>query len=174
MTVRPPAGTLAGMSEQAQYTIILASGQRFGPADLDTIAQWAREGRVPRDSVLQAASPDAPPRSVLAVPMLAAIIGAPPTVAGPVVAPADSVLSTIIPYRNSAALTAYYLGVIALIPFLGLFAAPFAIGFGVFGIRAYHRDPRCRGVVHAWVGIALGLLSVVIAALILLVVVPYL
>lgn len=158
------------MSEQARYLIILADGRRFGPADLDTVAQWAREGRVPRDAVLQADDPGSPPRSVLAVPMLASIIGAPPTVTGPVVAPADSVLSTIIPYRNSAALTAYYLGVIALIPFLGLFAAPFAIGFGVVGIRAYYRDPRCRGVVHAWVGIALGLLSVVIAALILIVV----
>jgi hypothetical protein len=160
------------MSEQARYFIILADGRRFGPADLDTVAQWAREGRVPRDAVLQADDPDSPPRSVLAVPMLASIIGAPPTVAGPVAASADSALSTIIPYRNSAALTAYYLGVIALIPFLGLFAAPFAIGFGVVGIRAYGRDPRRKGIVHAWVGIALGLLSVVIAALILLVVVP--
>jgi hypothetical protein len=160
------------MSEQTQYSVILAGGQRFGPADLDTIAQWAREGRVPREAVLQSADPGAPPRSVLAVPMLAAIIDAPPTVAGPVVPPDDGAISTLIPYKNGPALAAYYLGVVALIPFLGLLAAPFAIGFGIVGIRAYYRDPRRKGIVHAWTGIALGLVSFVIVGLILLAVIP--
>ena len=160
------------MSGQTQYFVILASGQRFGPADLDTVAQWAREGRVPRDAVLQAADPASTPRSVLAVPMLAAIIGAPPTVAGPVVAPEDGAISSLIPYKNGAALAAYYIGVVALIPFLGLLAAPFAIGFGVVGIRAYNREPKCKGIVHAWVGIALGVFSFVEVALILFVVIP--
>lgn len=160
------------MSGQSQYFIILASGQRFGPADLDTVAQWAREGRVPREAVLQAADPASTPRSVLAVPMLAAIIGAPPTVAGPVVAPEDGGISSLIPYKNGAALAAYYIGVVALIPFLGLLAAPFAIGFGIVGIRAYQRDPRRKGIVHAWTGIALGVVSFAIVALILLMVIP--
>lgn len=160
------------MSEHEQFFVVLGSGQRFGPAAMDVVMQWAREGRVPRDAVLQSTDPAAPPRSVLAEPRLSSIIGAPPTVAGPVIPQEDGAVTTLIPYKNGFALTAYYLGVLALIPFLGLLPALFAIGFGIAGIRVYYREPKRKGIAHAWTGILLGVFSFVATALILFVVIP--
>ena len=34
------------MSGQEQYWVVAADGQEYGPADLETLKQWAREGRV--------------------------------------------------------------------------------------------------------------------------------
>lgn len=68
----------------------------------------------------------------------------------------DSVLTSIVPVRNPAALASYYLGVFGLIPCLGLPLAVAAILFGVSGLRAARRLPEAKGQAHAWVGIILG------------------
>jgi hypothetical protein len=66
----------------------------------------------------------------------------------------------VIPYKNPQALIAYYLGIVALFPCLGF---PFGIAsliLGIRGLKAYKLNPRVHGVVHAWIGIVLGALSI--------------
>ena len=62
----------------------------------------------------------------------------------------------VIPYKNPAALAAYYLGLFSFIPLLGLFLAIPAFVLGILGLRARKRNPVVRGSVHAWIGIILG------------------
>lgn len=73
-------------------------------------------------------------------------------------APSDAT-GGIIPYKNAPALVGYYLGVFSLIPVLGLLLGPAAFILGIIGFRAYKKEPRKRGHIHAWVAIILGLLT---------------
>lgn len=71
-------------------------------------------------------------------------------------AAADEGLASLIPYKNSCALIAYYLGVFSVIPVLGI---PVGIGgfiLGLLGLRAAAAHPEVKGKVHAWVGIIVG------------------
>jgi hypothetical protein len=86
-----------------QYTIRLNDGRTFGPAAMDVIVQWAREGRVPKNAVLVSSASDTE-RPVLDEPMLAAILNAPPTVSTGLQPPQDDGVSALIPYRNPPAL----------------------------------------------------------------------
>jgi len=72
------------------------------------------------------------------------------------------VVAAVIPYKNSAALIGYYLGIFGLIPCIGLPLALAAVPFGVAGIRRYRQEPRVRGIVHAWVAVVLGALSSIV------------
>jgi hypothetical protein len=62
----------------------------------------------------------------------------------------------VIPYKNVPALIAYYLGVFSLIPCLGIPLGIGAVILGIIGLVKYKKTPQVRGVVHAWIGIALG------------------
>jgi len=73
----------------------------------------------------------------------------------------EEVVATVIPYRNPAALAAYYLGVFSVIPVLGFFAAIPAFILGIFGFRAARRMPTAHGTGHALVGLLVGGLSIV-------------
>lgn len=79
---------------------------------------------------------------------------APPTTPGPIPVQATDATGGIIPYKNSAALVAYYLGVFSIIPFFPIGLA--ALVLGVLGLRARARKPEIRGAVHAWIGIVAG------------------
>jgi len=75
----------------------------------------------------------------------------------------------IIPYKNPAALIAYYLGVFSIIPCFGaLFGIP-AFILGIVGLAKRRKNPVIRGAVHAWIGIVVGglmsLLWIVVIAL---------
>ncbi len=63
----------------------------------------------------------------------------------------------IIPYKNPAALAAYYCGVFSLIPLLGCALAPVAIILGVVGLVNASAHPKSKGRVHAVTGIVFGL-----------------
>jgi hypothetical protein len=85
----------------------------------------------------------------------------------------------VVPFRNWPALTAYYLGILGLIPCvvgpLGLFdvivrtagyiAGPLGlfgilpIALGIFGFIKAHKDEQARGRIHAGIGIFLGLIE---------------
>jgi hypothetical protein len=65
-------------------------------------------------------------------------------------------LSGIIPYKNPPALMAYYFGVFALAPCLGLLLGPAAFVLGIIGLKRASRHPEQKGKVHAWIGILLG------------------
>jgi hypothetical protein len=145
-------------STQSQFNIRLASGQEYGPATLAMIEQWAREGRVPVDGLL-VPKDGGQVRSVLSEPNLLAILQAPPTTsAGLQLAPqADAPMSGVIPYKNPPALIGYYLAVFSLIlgPLLGI---P-AVVLGIVGLVKRSKEPRVRGLAHAWVAILLGSVS---------------
>jgi hypothetical protein len=68
----------------------------------------------------------------------------------------EPVISRVIPYKNSSAIIAYYLGVFACIPCLGIFLGIAAVVFGIKGLNHYREYPRDRGKTHAWVGIIAG------------------
>ncbi len=73
----------------------------------------------------------------------------------------DETVAKVIPYKNAAALTAYYLGVFSLIPCVGLILGIAALGLGVMGLKVAKRNPQAHGTVHAWVGIVLGRITFV-------------
>lgn len=72
--------------------------------------------------------------------------------------PPDAV-ETLIPYRNGRALAAYYCGVFAIIPCVGLILGPIALIFGILGLRFAKANPRAGGTGHAIAGIVLGSLT---------------
>jgi len=72
----------------------------------------------------------------------------------------DDGMSTLIPYKNSKALAAYYCGVFALIPCVGMILGPIALIFGILGLKYVKRRPDAHGTGHAWAGIILGSLVI--------------
>lgn len=62
----------------------------------------------------------------------------------------------VIPYKNPAALTAYYLGLFSLLPCLGILLAIPAFILGIIGLRKRKQNPAIRGGVHAWIGVIMG------------------
>lgn len=68
----------------------------------------------------------------------------------------------LIPYKNPSALIAYYLGLLSLIPCLGLPIGVAALVLGIIGLRNRDANPVIKGSVHAWIGIILGgLMSII-------------
>jgi hypothetical protein len=74
----------------------------------------------------------------------------------PMQATPEDPMAKLIPYKNAAALTAYYLGVFSLIPCLGMFLGIGAFVMGLQGLKHYNEHPEARGKTHAWAGIILG------------------
>jgi Domain of unknown function (DUF4190) len=67
--------------------------------------------------------------------------------------------ATVVPYRNGAALIAYYFGVFGLIPILGFVFGPAAVILGVIGLVKARKNPQARGTGHAIAGIVLGVID---------------
>ena len=65
-------------------------------------------------------------------------------------------VETLIPYKNPMGLMAYYCGVFALIPCVGLVLGPAAFVLGILGIRYANKYPTAGGKGHAIAGIVLG------------------
>ncbi len=68
----------------------------------------------------------------------------------------DDLTQKLIPYRNGAALAAYYMGIFSLLPCLGMPLGIAAFFFGLSGLRFARERPGTHGTVHAWIGIILG------------------
>lgn len=79
----------------------------------------------------------------------------PAPVAQPV-SPGGDATHGIIPYKNPAALIAYYTSIIAMLPLIGFPFGIAAFGLGVKGLLDRKRRPEIKGSVHAWIGIILG------------------
>ncbi|MGH7200611.1 MAG: DUF4190 domain-containing protein [Planctomycetaceae bacterium] len=62
----------------------------------------------------------------------------------------------LIPYKNGAALAAYYLGIFSLIPVVGILLGIPAVILGIVGLKRARENPHVKGGVHAWVGIVMG------------------
>lgn len=65
----------------------------------------------------------------------------------------------VIPYKNPHALIAYYLGILALIPVIGVPFGVASIILGFIGLNRRKKNPVIKGSVHAWIGIVFGFLS---------------
>ena len=68
----------------------------------------------------------------------------------------------MIPYRNGAALAAYYCGVFGLIPGIGFILGPIAFILGIIGFVKARKNPQAHGTGHAIAGIILGLIDPVL------------
>lgn len=147
-----------------EFTVLLSDGRTFGPTNAGLLLQWAREGRIPADSLLQC-SDGTPPIRASDSRELGPLFNVPPTIGGAISAHAggesDGGISVLIPYRNGFALGAYYTGVFALIPCAGIVLGPTAIILGILGLRHAASHTNAKGRVHAWVGIILGSLVIV-------------
>jgi len=73
----------------------------------------------------------------------------------------------VIPYKNPAALAAYYLGLFSMLPCIGLALAIPALILGIIGLRNRARNPAIKGSVHAWIGIVMGAIFTIIWGLML-------
>ncbi|MFI4881270.1 MAG: hypothetical protein ACIAQU_01660 [Phycisphaerales bacterium JB064] len=73
--------------------------------------------------------------------------------------PTPDATGGVIPYKNPAALIAYYLGIVGLFPVLGLPLAIAAFILGFVGLSRRKKKMAYGGLVHAWVGIVLGAIS---------------
>ncbi|MFC1679875.1 hypothetical protein ACFL2T_06665 [Elusimicrobiota bacterium] len=84
--------------------------------------------------------------------------------------PNDDGVGGLIPYKNTKALIAYYLGVFSLIPCLGLLLGIGAFILGLLGLAHAKKHPESGGKAHAWIGIVVGGLCAVanIAGIILM------
>jgi hypothetical protein len=69
------------------------------------------------------------------------------------------IVETFIPYKNPLGLIAYYLGVFAFIPCVGLLLGPAALILGILGIRYRNKHPTAGGLGHAITGVVLGSLT---------------
>lgn len=147
-------------------------GQEFGPANIAVLVEWAKQGRVPRDAMLVPTDQGIPCRAS-EHPQLAAILAAPPMVAGPVpqIAPGgDDVTSKVIPYRNPKALIGYYFAIGNLIgmiiPIIGPILSGIVIWLGVSGWRFRRANPSVHGAAHAWIAIIGGSIELLISLVI--------
>lgn len=89
---------------------------------------------------------------------LAEVVGQPPML--PPINEGDAT-GGVIPYKNPHALIAYYLGIVSLLPIIGV---PFGLAsliLGIIGLKRRKANPVIKGSVHAWIGIVLGTLSLV-------------
>ena len=68
----------------------------------------------------------------------------------------EGILSTIIPYKNASALTAYYLGVFSVLPLIGIVLGIAAFILGLKGLQFAKEHPEAKGKIHAWIGILVG------------------
>ncbi|MDY7010171.1 MAG: hypothetical protein SVV80_05390 [Planctomycetota bacterium] len=70
--------------------------------------------------------------------------------------PAGDATGGLIPYKNVPALVTYYLGILSLIPGVGLILGLAAFVLGIAGLVKADKHPEVKGQVHAWVGIIIG------------------
>ncbi len=87
---------------------------------------------------------------------MAEIVGQPP-----ILPPTDEGDATggVIPYKNPHALIAYYLGIVSLLPVIGVPFGLASVILGIMGLSRRKQNPAIKGSVHAWIGIVFGTLS---------------
>jgi hypothetical protein len=78
-------------------------------------------------------------------------------------------LDNVIPFRNGWALGAYYTGI-----FMGLacvlgggILGIIPLVLGIIGLMKASADPEARGRVHAWIGIILGVIEILVGCVVI-------
>ena len=140
------------------YHIIGVDGKEYGPVSAGQLTQWLAENRVNGQTLVRDEGGNWKPLGEHAAFASLRAAGQPPPMPGgapPPGSPSDAV-STIIPYRNAAALTAYYLAVFSVIPCLGALLGIAALVLGLRGLKFVKQYPAAKGTVHAWIGVVIG------------------
>ena len=135
------------------YRIIGADGREYNALTVDKLRQWIGEGRLNRQTSVKSEG-DTTWKQLDSLPELADAF-TPPPLAPASPAPAGG-LNVVIPYRNPAALVAYYLAVFSIIPGIGIVLGITAFVLGIVGLRFRRRNPTAGGAVHSWIGIVAG------------------
>lgn len=122
------------------------NGSPAGPFSWELLQQHAREGRfAPHHRVRAEDWPDWLPAAQVPALFPPAQFTASP----------DAVTRALLPVRRSGlAITAGYLGLLSLIPFVG----PFALLTGALALRGLRANPQLHGAGRAWFGIIMGAL----------------
>ena len=136
------------------YKIIGADGKEYGSITIEQLKQWITEGRLNRQTSVKSEG-DMNWKRLDSLPELTGAF-TPPLISPATPAPANSGLNVLIPYKNPRALVAYYLGVFAVIPFIGILLGITAFVLGILGLRYRRRNPSAGGGIHAWIGIVVG------------------
>ena len=134
-----------------RYTIH-RDGETFGPYTIEQVREYQTAGSIVDTDLAQIEGNE----EMVPVSALTRTVSLPPPPLPKVQRQETDVTGGVIPYKNGAALTAYYLAVFSLIPGIGLFLGPPAFFLGIIGFNKYRRNPAIRGQVHAWIGIILG------------------
>lgn len=143
-------------------------GQRLGPLAVDSVNQGIAAGQFPPAETVAwwPGCGDWRPLSELpGVVLPSTMVAALPASHFPAPLPAQpqgDATGGVIPYKNAPALISYYLGIAALVPILGVFCAIASIALGIIGLRKRAREPHVKGSIHAWIGIVLGSLSLIV------------
>ena len=149
-----------------QYKIKGTDGNEYGPVSTEELQQWIAQNRCTRETLVQVdESGEWVP--MVTLPDFQSAFSAPtPPASTP---KGDGGVSTMIPYKNTSALIAYYLGVFCILcpPILSI---P-ALVLGIKGLRNVNKNPEVKGTAHAWIGIVSGsfflILSIVVGVLVL-------
>ena len=149
-----------------QYKIKGTDGNEYGPVSTEELQQWIAQNRCTRETLVQVdESGEWVP--MVTLPDFQSAFSAPtPPASTP---KGDAGVSTMIPYKNTSALIAYYLGVFCILcpPILSI---P-ALVLGIKGLRKVSENPEAKGIAHAWIGIVSGsfflILSIVVGVLVL-------
>ena len=125
-----------------EWTVQDTNGQEWGPYTLEELRQYVAEGRIlgtwqVSDGVSACTVDD--------------VLGLRETRKGD-----EGVIEKMIPYKNQPALVAYYVGLFAFIPLIGVALGIIAVIYGIQGLRLSSEDAEVRGRTHAWVGIICG------------------
>jgi len=136
----------------------LVGGQRYGPITADALRAWAAEGRVNAQTpVWREGMSDWAPMASL--PELAAGVVWP--VAAIPQAPSlgeSAGMRLLLPVgRSPAAIVAGYLGLLAIIPAVGLLA----VGFAAWAIHDIRRNPKRHGMGRAIFGLVTGIMGII-------------
>jgi uncharacterized protein DUF4339 len=143
------------------YRIRGADEEEYGPIVPEEIRRWIGEGRVTAATLAQAEG-DIEWNALGKFPEFAEALR---RTGPPVIAPApaqpqletpESALGKVIPFQNPKAVTAYYLGLFAFVPVVGIALGLAAVILGAQGLLRANRNPAVRGHIHASVGILLG------------------
>ena len=149
-----------------QYKIKGTDGNEYGPVSTEELQQWIAQNRCTRETLVQVdESGEWVP--MVTLPDFQSAFSAPtPPASTP---KGGGGVSTMIPYKNTSALIAYYLGVFCILcpPILSI---P-ALVLGIKGLRKVSENPEAKGTAHAWIGIVSGsfflILSIVVGVLVL-------
>ncbi len=150
------------------YKIIGVDGKEYGPASLDQIKEWIRQGRVNAHTLIQP-SGSADWKAAGEIPEIQPLLGSAvpaATVPGPALPPA---IGTPVPARQQGlAITSFVLGIISFAFCFGLLTGIPAIICGHAAKNRVRRSPeKYAGAGFAMAGLILGYLSVLYTVLIL-------